>query len=327
MSNNKIGQDAEFIAYGNEVPRPQVPFLSIVTPVYKNNPSALLLSLRHELQDWAKPDLADEIEFIIVDDGSKDETLTTQIIDTLKGYPICATLYSFKENGGRSSARNHLIEKARGQYLLFLDSDMLPDDANFIAQWLNFAHNNAPDIAYGGYTIKQAPITKETALARALAGKSDCNGASERNQRGALAVATSNLLVRHDIMEKVPFDCGFSGWGWEDTDWALRAQEAQYNVTHVDITATHLGLDIDKVLLDKLKKAGPNFKYILQNHPQVQSLATAKTARALSKLPFLTLFAFISEKIALCTNMPVKMRSFAARLWRALWAAKSLQNN
>ena len=311
----------KFTLLSNEISSKQKPVISIVTPVYKNDPSPLLARLLTEVSGGS---FTGNVEIVVVNDGSDDIGLSKKISDFIEKFPIPAKYYDFAANNGRSFARNQLIKHSQGEYILFLDSDMLPDDDNFIGKWLQHL-NNSPEITYGGYTIKQAPITKENRLARALAAKSDCEPANIRAERGAQAVATSNLLVRRDIMEKVPFDCGFKGWGWEDTDWALRADESGFKVTHVDITATHLGLDDANVLLDKLKKAGPNFKYILENHPQMANVKSAKLAILLSKLPFLGLLAALTKQIATCQNAPDKIRSFAARLWRGIWAAKALK--
>lgn len=62
-----------------------------------------------------------EIEVIVVNDGSPDNS--QKIIDEyIKKYPN--KLKSFvKENGGQGSARNLGIEKAKGEYLSFIDSD------------------------------------------------------------------------------------------------------------------------------------------------------------------------------------------------------------
>ncbi|MDD6093173.1 MAG: glycosyltransferase family 2 protein [bacterium] len=62
-----------------------------------------------------------EIEIIVVNDGSPDNS--QEIIDEyVKKYPD--KLKSFiKENGGQGSARNLGIEKAKGEYLSFVDSD------------------------------------------------------------------------------------------------------------------------------------------------------------------------------------------------------------
>lgn len=63
----------------------------------------------------------DEIEIIIVNDGTKDQS--QKIVDYyLEKYPN--KIKSFiKENGGLSSARNFGLQKAQGEYVAFVDSD------------------------------------------------------------------------------------------------------------------------------------------------------------------------------------------------------------
>ena len=59
-------------------------------------------------------------EVILVDDGAKDRS--GQIAEELaQRYPQVRTFH--KENGGAASARNYGIEKAAGEYLLFIDGD------------------------------------------------------------------------------------------------------------------------------------------------------------------------------------------------------------
>lgn len=76
------------------------------------------------------------IEHIIVDDGSTDN-IDDVVLPYLKNadYPV---LYLKKENGGVHTARNLAIKHARGEYILFLDSDdeFIPTAAEeFLKAW------------------------------------------------------------------------------------------------------------------------------------------------------------------------------------------------
>lgn len=59
-----------------------------------------------------------DFELIIVDDGSTDHT--KELIDSYKDLRI---VYFYKENGGQNSAVNVGLQKARGEYIAFCDSD------------------------------------------------------------------------------------------------------------------------------------------------------------------------------------------------------------
>lgn len=61
-----------------------------------------------------------EVEVIVVDDGSSDETQS--VLKSLQDEtPLLLSLY--KPNGGLSSARNYGLAHASGEYVLFLDAD------------------------------------------------------------------------------------------------------------------------------------------------------------------------------------------------------------
>lgn len=87
---------------------------SIIIPVY--NVSQYLQPCLHSV---VKQDF-DSFEIILVNDGSTDES--EKICLKYKNR-YSNIKYFTKENGGLSSARNLGIEKASGEYLLFVDSD------------------------------------------------------------------------------------------------------------------------------------------------------------------------------------------------------------
>lgn len=89
--------------------------VSIIVPVY--NVELYLEKCLLSLVDQTLK----EIEILVINDGSKDNS--QQIIDDFQEkYP--GKIFGFiKENGGLSDARNFGIDRARGQYLGFVDSD------------------------------------------------------------------------------------------------------------------------------------------------------------------------------------------------------------
>ncbi|OYU75649.1 MAG: glycosyl transferase [Alphaproteobacteria bacterium PA3] len=291
--------------------------LSIATPFFRNDPSELLNILSSQMTGEA-------VELIMVDDGSQDTSVTAKLEATLHSLSVPASLITLQSNQGRSAARNRLIAAAKAPVILFLDSDMAPDAPSFVAAWLKLARDPATEIAYGGFSTLQVPDCAALALAKMVAEKSDCASASERQSKGALAVATSNLLVRKTILEETPFDAGFSGWGWEDVDWALRAEAKGHPVLHVDIPATHLGLDDAATLLDKFAKAGPNFRRMVERHPSMAALPGTKLAQTLARVPARPWIKAVLKVIILSEALPLAIRAQGARLWRALWAADAL---
>jgi len=57
-------------------------------------------------------------ELIIIDDGSTDDSK-----EIINAYYDARIKYSYQENNGVASARNHGLKKAKGKYVAFLDSD------------------------------------------------------------------------------------------------------------------------------------------------------------------------------------------------------------
>lgn len=88
--------------------------VSIIVPVYKSEDT--LCSCVESLQKQTEAD----IEIILVDDGSPDDC--PRMCDELAAGDSRIRVIH-KKNGGVSSARNVGIEQARGEFLLFADSD------------------------------------------------------------------------------------------------------------------------------------------------------------------------------------------------------------
>ena len=91
-------------------PTDNLPLISVVIPTY-NYAAFLPRAIDSVLQQTYS-----NYEVIVIDDGSTDDTV--QVVP-------CSdrVLYFYQQNKGLAAARNAGIEKASGQYLLFLDAD------------------------------------------------------------------------------------------------------------------------------------------------------------------------------------------------------------
>src|SRR4051812_37127670 len=109
-----------------------LPLVSVITPCYRQ--AEFLATALRSVFAQSYP----ATEAVVVNDGSDDNTeaVVSRFGDRVR--------YNWQPNAGLSAARNAGIAAARGQYLLFLDSDdCLHPDA---ISWLVEAANGREDV-------------------------------------------------------------------------------------------------------------------------------------------------------------------------------------
>lgn len=89
-----------------------MPFFSVIIPVYNKEKF-----IENTIKSVLKQSFSD-FELILVNDGSTDESVTK-----IESFSDSRITYYTKENGGASSARNFGLEKAKANYITFLDAD------------------------------------------------------------------------------------------------------------------------------------------------------------------------------------------------------------
>lgn len=95
------------------MPIPEL-LISVVVPAY-NYAKVLPRALDSVLSQWA-----DDLELIVVNDGSRDDTPQV-LADYAARYPQLQVID--QPNAGPAAARNNGIARARGRYVLLLDAD------------------------------------------------------------------------------------------------------------------------------------------------------------------------------------------------------------
>ncbi len=93
------------------------PLISVITPVYNNEKT-----IKHTIESVLNQSIMPQIEYIIVDDGSKDQTRS--ILKTfVKEHPNIKLAFLAKNSGTPAYPRNLGIELSTAPYLTFLDAD------------------------------------------------------------------------------------------------------------------------------------------------------------------------------------------------------------
>ncbi|MFI3213072.1 MAG: glycosyltransferase family 2 protein [Eubacteriales bacterium] len=118
--------------------------LTVVIPSYN-----VEKYLDQTLTSFINNEIMDEIEILIVDDGSKDRTAEIGL-KYEKIYPNTFKLIS-KENGGHGSAINTGIRNATGKYLKNVDGDDWVDTEEFV-KLVKALKSCDSDYVYTGYT-------------------------------------------------------------------------------------------------------------------------------------------------------------------------------
>lgn len=113
--------------------------LSIITPTYNR------AHLLRKCFDSLKQQTVDNFEWIIVDDGSTDNTKEV-VEDIFSSAGTMNIQYVYKKNGGKHTAMNASHPYIKGKYVLILDSDdyLTPDATEKVLKgWKEYQNNQS----------------------------------------------------------------------------------------------------------------------------------------------------------------------------------------
>ena len=125
-------------------------FYSVIIPAYnaRNTIEKCMLALTN--QSIPK----ENYEVIVIDDGSTDNTS-----DIVKRFPV---RYIYQSNKGPATARNTGAKEAKGEIILFTDSDCIPGK-NWIEEMVMPFNNPEVMAVKGAYKTKQRSLTARLA--------------------------------------------------------------------------------------------------------------------------------------------------------------------
>lgn len=183
-------------------------FFSVVIPTYDRKPILAKCLLALENQQFGNS-VAD-YEVIVVDDGSTDGTiewLAANREDLSHVRSIC------QSHQGPAAARNLGVEDAKGDTIIFIDSDLVVTE-HFLqahADALLQAYEDTDAVFTYGSVINTCNFDNPTSEPYKITDFS------------AAYFATGNVAIaRHWLMEAGLFDNRFQLYGWEDLELGVR---------------------------------------------------------------------------------------------------------
>lgn len=242
------------------------PEISVLVPVYNWSARDLAAVLRREIIDGG---LESRVDVTFLDDASTDQEKreANRRFFAEASFPW----EHYRENAaniGRARTCNALADGAAGKWILFIDVDCLPDDSTFLRRYLEEIGKDSADAICGGTGYAQRVLFgPEYDFYIHLVTTAGQNQAVVRNRIPWAIVLTSNMLVRREVFQKLPFDSRFLKYGYEDQEWGIRVQR-EFRLLHIDNLVSHLGLQTKEELYRKMQLSIGNYHLIRKWHPE-----------------------------------------------------------
>ncbi len=194
-----------------------MPYFSVIIPVY-NRPAEVEDLLRSLKEQTCK-----DFEVYLVEDGS-----TVRCDEIARRYNDALDLhYHYKDNEGRSIARNYGIERAQGEYFIFFDSDCVIPEKYFETLKAELEKEyvdcfGGPDAASDDFTDVQKAINFSMTSFLTTGG---IRGGKVQLEK--FVPRSFNMGYSRKVWEKVG---GFREMFSEDIDMSTRVRQAGFSI-------------------------------------------------------------------------------------------------
>ncbi len=189
-------------------------FISIVIPTYNRKPI-----LEKCLRALEKQQFADEklngYEVVLVDDGSNDGTLEWLDKNQADFPHVC--VFS-QEHLGPAAARNLGVEKAQGDIIIFIDSDLVVTET--------FLQSHVNKLVEGEKKLGSDRLFTYGAVINTCNFDHPTSEPYKITDFSAAYFATGNVAIARKWLEKAGlFDTCFQLYGWEDLELGVRLKQ------------------------------------------------------------------------------------------------------
>lgn len=245
--------------------------LSILIPIYNYNVYPLVLALHKQCLEC-------EIDFEILSQDDASGSDLNEKNEKINGLSNCSFTV-LEKNVAHRKNRNLLAEKAKFDYLLFIDGDSNMIDSNYISNYIRSKKDN--DIIYGGRIHPKICPSNNQKLRWKYGKYTEDKTFKNRQKTPFQSLLFNNTLIKKECFNKVKFDSFLIKYGHDDTQLSYQLSLSDAKVKHINNPVEHGDIDVNSFFLIKIKSSLENLIYLHHEN---------KISKQFSKLITLVLF-------------------------------------
>lgn len=223
--------------------------ISFIIPTYNYICVALVGDLQRQAAKLkASLGGAFDYEIIVADDGSPDKSTVeaNRAINALEG----CRLEERPRNVGRAYVCNWLIDAARFDHIVLIDSDAAVCTPDFVARY--WEARQEADVICGTLRNPQTPCQPGCELRYAYEKKAEKTRAKrDFNASPYIHFSTFNVMLNRPRLAGLRFDARCHEYGYEDALFGLMLRERGISLKHIDNPLIHTGIDTNVSFLEK----------------------------------------------------------------------------
>lgn len=186
--------------------------ISVVIPTYNRQPILEKCLRALEMQQLTASSIVGGYEVVLVDDGSTDGTLDWLTAHKEEFPHVC---WFEQDHAGPAAARNLGVEKAQGDIIIFIDSDLVVLE--------NFLQAHADALVQGEKKLGSDRFFTYGAVINTCNFDNPTAEPYKITDFSAAFFATGNVAIpKHWLEQAGLFDTGFQLYGWEDLELGVR---------------------------------------------------------------------------------------------------------
>ncbi len=232
---------------------------SIVVSTYNQLETLKLIleSLRRQIRN------PKTFEIIIADDCSSDGT--DEFVRKQR-YPIFLKYSRSDSRQGRAVNRNRGFQKTAGQWIIFLDGDMVPQP-DFIEAYLDSWDDFPDSVVIGSWAFPSG--WKISPWQKYLASRGRLLMSHGEKVPGKYFTSDNFAIRKATIDSLCGFDTAFEGWGGEDTDFGIRLDRESVAIHYIpDAACVHYYKRTLPEILNEYEKYGRHgFPLLVKKYP------------------------------------------------------------